>query len=416
MTTMEQMPHFAEADALVMQLLTDPPSDPHPLFKRVREIAPVHRTASGVWTVATYDLVDEVARDPRFIRNADDIIRRQHGDVDYSRPVIQSRLLHITQLNPPEYTRKRREYAKFVTPAAVDKLRGEIEENANSLLDAVEDRGEIELVSEFSYGLALKLICRILGFPPPEGGQAEFLEWFRAFAHIFRPVVTEAEFAEADDAILNLGALMTDRLEMVRRNPTDNLIARLTQVEFDGAPLPDDEIVANAILLFAASVSTTADAISNTVIALMENRDQWEMLTADPEGMVKNAVEESIRYDPSTTANPPNRFAPVDIPVGDFVIPAGEVVVPLWAAGNRDPKRYEDPDRYDITRQDIRPLTFGGGLHVCPGQHLGRAQTQIALQVLATRFPNMTLLDGKPPVRWAMPVQRGAQEVHLRLK
>lgn len=408
--------HQQEADALIKLLLTEPPADPRPLYNRVREIAPVHRTEDGIWTVATYELVDLVARDPRFIRDADDLIRRQHGDVDYSRPVIQSRLQQFTHLNPPQYTTKRREYAKFVTPAAVDKLREEIQQNVDRLLDKADERGEVELVSEVSFDMALTLICRILGFPPPEGGKAEFLEWFRAFAHIFRPVVTEKELDESDEAIIKLGELMSRQLASVRREPRDNLISRLIEVEYEGAPLPDEEIIANTILLFAASVSTTADQLSNGVIALMENRDQWELLTADPEGRVKNAVEEVLRYDPSTPANPPNRLAVEDVEVGGFTIPAGDVVVPFWVAANHDPQRYENPEKFDISREDIRPLTFGGGSHVCPGQHLGRAQVQIALRTLATRFPNMTMIEEKPPRRWAMPVQRGAHELNLRLR
>lgn len=408
-------PQHKEADEIVQQLLTYPPDDPYPLLARVRDISPVHKTAGGIWTLARYDHIASALRDPRFIRDIGDMTRRQLGDgVDFARPLIESRQRWFHISNPPEYMRKRSVYAKFLTPAAVDKLRAEIEENANKLLDVAEERGEIELVGEFSYELTLKLICRILGFPPPDGEGAEFLEWFRAWGDTFQAVVTPEMLDLADDAILNLNGLLGRQVDRMRIDPGDNLISRLAHEVYNDARLPDDEIVANAIVMFAGAVGTTADLISNTVVSLLENTDQWELLRRDPVGLAKNAVEETLRYDSSVIANPPSRLAAEDVEIGGLTIPAGDVVIPLFAAGNRDPKRFENPDTFDITREDVRPLSFGGGVHVCPGQHLARAQSEIAVRILATRFPNMTLAVENPPRR-ANAAQRGAAELHVRL-
>ncbi|GAA4012724.1 cytochrome P450 [Streptomyces plumbiresistens] len=414
-TVEEASLHYEEAEQLIGQLLSYPPEDPYPLFHRVREIAPIHRRPSGVWTLARYDDITLALRDPRFIRDWVDMSRRQLGpDVDLARPMLESRRWQFQQSNPPEYMRKRSVFAKFLTPAAVDELRPEVERNADALLDAAQQRGEIELVAEFSYGMTLALICKILGFPPPEGGAAQWLDWFRAFGDSFQPVVTEQILKDADTGLLKLNAMMGDRLEQMRRRPGDNLITKLMQAEYDGAPLPDDEIIANAILMFSASVGTSADLISNVIVCLMQHRDQWDLVVQDPDKYVKAAVEETLRYDTSVTVNVPSRLAAEDVEIAGVTIPAGDVVVPLFAAGNRDPERFDDPDTFDITREDIRPLSFGGGPHVCPGQHLARAEAEIALRALAARFPDMRLVNDEAPRRTTSQ-QRGAAHLNVRL-
>lgn len=408
-------PHHEEAEQLIEQLLTYPPEDPYPLFQRVREIAPIHRRASGVWTLARYEDINMALRDPRFIRDCGDMTRRQLGpDVDMSRPMLESRSWQFQHSNPPEYMKKRSVFAKFLTPAAVDELRAEVEQNITQALDAAEARGEIELVANFSYGMTLTLICKILGFPPPEGGAAQWLEWFRAFGDTFQPVVTGQILDDADAAMLKLNAMMGDQLAQMRLTPGDNLITKLMQAEYDGAPLPDEEIISNAILMFSASVGTSADLISNMVVCLMENRDQWDLMVQDPDRYAKGAVEETLRYDTSVTTNVPSRLAAEDVEIGGVTIPAGDVVVPLFAAGNRDPERYDNPDTFDIARQDIRPLSFGGGPHVCPGAHLARAEAEIAARALATRYPNMTLVNDEAPRRTTSQ-QRGAAYLNVKL-
>lgn len=413
-TVDEVTSEFGEAEKLIDELFTSPPEDPYPLFHRMREIAPVHRRPTGVWTLARYDDIARVLRDPRFIRDWKDMTRRQLGDdVDLSRPMLESRRWQFQHSNPPEYMQKRSVFAKFLTPGAVDELRGEVERYADALLDAAEERGGIEVVSELSYGMTLTLICKILGFPPPEGGAAQWLDWFRAFGDTFQPVVTEKILDDADDAMLMLNEMMGAQLQEMRRNPGDNLITKLMQAEYDGSPLSDEEIISNAILMFSASVGTSADLVSNMIVCLMQNRDQWDLVVQDPDKYVKGAVEETLRYDTSVTVNVPSRVAAEDVEIGGMTIPAGDVVVPLFAAGNRDPERYENPDSFDITRQDVRPLSFGGGPHICPGAHLARAEAEIVLRALATRFPNMTLVNDEAPRRTTSQ-QRGAERLNVR--
>nr|WP_296773467.1 cytochrome P450 [Rhodococcus sp. (in: high G+C Gram-positive bacteria)] len=416
-TEFEQTPLYQEADEIARLLLSDPPDDPYPLYNRLREISPVHRVSTtGDWVVSGYDVLTEALRDPRFTRDFDDLMKRQHdGDVDYSRPIIKHRISQFSHANPPTYMKKRAVLTKSITPTAVKKLSDEIEGYVNELLDAAEAQGQTDMVKNFSNALTLKLISRVLGFPSPEGDPA----WLRAFApvgHTFRTSITEEMLVEADEAILSLNPVITEQIEKVRANPSspgDTMVTQVLQAQAEGAPLTDDDIVANTIFMFGGAFHTSAALISNAILTLMQHRDQWDLLVSDPETHAKGAVEETLRFDTAVLSNPPSRLAVEDVELGGFTIPAGSIMIPLYAAANHDPLRYEDPETFDITRKDIRPLSFGGGPHVCPGQHLARHQTIIALRILASRFPDMKLAAEDPP-RVIMPLQREVGELQVR--
>jgi cytochrome P450 len=405
-----------EADGIVKQLLTAPPADPYPLYDRLREIAPIHRASfADFWTLTRYDDLYKALRDPRFVYDANDQLRRQFGgEFDRDRPFVRSRFRWYANGNPPEYTKKRNLYGKAFTRFSVNELRPIIAAHADRLLDQAQARATLDVPNELGYELTVGLICHVLGLPSPEEGAAPFIAWFQAFAATFNPLVTEEMLAAADDAVERFSEYMTEHIERARRDPGDNLISRLLAAEIDGEHLTDDEVTANVVLVFNAGVSTTTNFIANSVFALLRNRDQWELLVSDPEGLAENAVEELLRYDSSITTNPPTRLAREDVEIGGVTIPAGEIMVPLFAAGNYDPSRYADPYRLDITRENVRPLSFGGGPHVCLGQHLARVEAEVALARLARRFPNLTLVDADPPRKVGV-TNRGLQELHVRL-
>lgn len=413
---LEKSPLYEEADEIARLLLSDPPADPYPLYHRLREIAPVHQVSdTGDWIVSSYELLADALRDPRFVRDFDDLMRRQHGgEVDYDRPILKHRASQFSHANPPEYMQKRSVLTKAVTPVAVSKLESEITGYVNELLDAAEAKdGEVDLIQDFCHTLPLRLICRVLGFPSPDGHPA-WLDAFTAYGYTFLPYITPEMLDAADKGIVDLNEMMVEQLKVARSSSADTMITHVLRAQEQGAPLSDDELAANAIFTLAAAVHTSAALLGNAILALLTQRDQWELLVADPEGRAKNAVEEALRYDNAVLANPPSRLAVEDVEIGGFTIRAGETMIPLYGPANRDPKRFENPDTLDILREDIRPLSFGGGPHVCPGQHMVRTQTRIALKILATRFPNMTLVDDEAP-RIIMPLQREVGALRVKL-
>jgi len=184
----------------------------------------------------------------------------------------------------------------------------------------------------------------------------------------------------------------------LRRNPKDDLLSRLIAAD-RGGELTERELMANAALVFSAGLETTTHFVGNCVFSLLRNRDQWALFVTNPQALVENAVEELLRYESSVQADPPLRLAARDLKIGGVAMRAGEAVVPFIGAANRDPARYVDPDRLDIRREDVRPLSFGGGMHICLGQYLARVETRVALVCLARRFPYLELVDEQPSWR-----------------
>ena len=419
MTATETDDQALDVEAIVGRLLTAPPPDPYPLYARLRELDPIHRSSYGdIWTMTRYRDVSEAIMDRRFVGNYDDFRRRNtDGPVDWDRPFIRNQRLWFIFTNPPEYQDQRALYGKVFTRGYSDGMRPMMVRLTNELLDEADARGGLDVVG-FGYALTLRVIAAILGLPSVADGE-RFVAWTNAIAATFDPISSEEILRKADEATLEAEEFMHDLVATLRRRPGDNLLSRLIALEDGGTGLTEAEIIANTALIFDASVDTTTGFIGNAVLALLRNRDQWELLTTDPAGLAKNATEELLRYDGSVTIVPPLRRSETDVEIGGVTIKAGETVVPFLNAANRDPERYEDPDRLDLTRHDIRPLTFGGGLHICLGAQLARVESEVALTILAQRFPRMeaTIGLGNDELRWRDTVTvRGLHELPVRLR
>lgn len=388
-----------EAEEIVRRLLTEPPQDPYPLYARLREIDPIHRASVGdFWTLTRYDDIHAALKDKRFVRDYDDFRRRNsNGPVDYGRPFIRSQRLWFVFYNPPEYVGKRALYGKAFTRGYVDDLRPLIAELTDEILDEAAQRDELEVVHELGYELTLRVICHILGLDSATEG-APFVDWAHAIGPTFDPLVTEEMLLKADEEAEKLDRFLGELVDRLRHKPGDDLLSRLIAADEDGE-LSEEELRANAALVFSAGLETTTHFVGNCVYSLLRNREQWELFCTNPDGLVENAVEELLRYESSVQADAPLRLASEDIEIGGITIGAGEGVVPFIGAANRDPARYDDPDRLDILRDDVRPLSFGGGMHICLGQYLARVETQVALVILAKRFPNMQIIGDEPKWR-----------------
>jgi hypothetical protein len=184
--------------------------------------------------------------------------------------------------------------------------------------------------------------------------------------------------------------------ELRRKNPGDDLTTQLLQAEEDGSKLSNDELYANIILLFGAGHETTVNLIGNGLLALYRNPDQLALLKSDP-SLISNAIEEFLRYDSSVQMT--GRCALEDIEdLGGRRIPKGESVLCLLGSANHDPAVYPDrPDRLDITRPRIKPLSFGGGIHLCLGAQLARIEAEVAISTLLRRLPELRLDDAENP-------------------
>jgi cytochrome P450 len=237
------------------------------------------------------------------------------------------------------------------------------------------------------------VICDMLGVP--EHHRAPFLAGSNVNGRILEPVPMTRE--ELDQANLNsqmAGVYFSQLCDLRRREPQDDLTTELVRAEDAGDKLSTEELQANIGLLFGAGHETTTNLIGNGLLALHRNPDQWQRLKADP-SLIPNAIEELLRYDSSVQIT--GRVTMAEVEIGGISLPAHESIVTLLGAANRDPAHYEDPDTLDVGRQNVRPLSFGGGIHHCLGAQLARLEAELVFTALVERLPGIELPEKDAP-------------------
>jgi cytochrome P450 len=253
----------------------------------------------------------------------------------------------------------------------------------------------MDLIEDFAFRLPVTIICDMLGIP--EEHREVFYTNSRDGGRLLDPVpLTPDEIKQGNAGNAMAAMYFQQMFELRRKTPGDDLITQLVQAEEDGHKLSNEELTANIILLFGAGHETTVNLIGNGLLALHRNPDQLALLKARPE-LITNAIEEFLRYDSSVQLT--GRVALEDIEdLGGKRIPKGESVLCLLGAANHDPAVYPDhPERLDITRPNVRPLSFGGGIHFCLGAQLARIEAEVAISTLLRRIPDLRLDDAVNP-------------------
>ena len=368
--------------------------DPYPLFKALREQDPVHFCDLGFWVATRYDDLRAVVMDREnfgqgdFIRN----IQLFYGpDFDVLSHAAYRWLSEIfLYQDPPRHTRVRGLVTQALTARRVAQMRPRVQAIADRLLDAVAADGEMEVIHQFAYKFPTLVMCDMLGLSPEEASDEVLGQLNQAIADAF--VVFEMRafppdvLALADSQIEFLESFFGKIFAARRQSPQDDLATGLVNARDENGPLSDHEMATVAIGLFGAGFETTAHMIGNGLLSLHKFPDQWRKLVANP-ALAPSATEEILRYESSLVGS--NRTAFRDVELGGKTIKAGERILTLLAAGNRDPAVFDDPDRFDIERKGPKHLSFGGGIHFCVGAELARLEGEIALTSLATRFPQL---------------------------
>jgi cytochrome P450 len=368
-------------------------ANPYPFYHRLRAAMPVWQSPLGMWIVTRYEDASAFLKDKRFGKNYVANIIRQYGPDAILEPAHASLGRTMLVLDPPDHTRLRGLVTKAFTARRVEEMRPRIAAMVNQLIDRVEAQGHMDVIADFAHRLPIIVICDMLGIP--EADQEQFFFRSRVNGRLIDPApMTREELDLANANTLETNAYFEDLFERRRREPKDDLITLLVQAEEKGDHLTTDELTANVGLLFAAGHETTANLIGNGLLALHRNPDQWTHMQGDT-SLIPNAVEELLRYDSSVQMT--GRTTSEAVELGGVAIPAGQAVVAFLGAANRDPAVYENPDQLDITRRDIRPLSFGGGIHHCLGAQLTRIEAQEAFAGLIRRLPNLELPDKDTP-------------------
>ncbi|MFD4759745.1 cytochrome P450 [Streptomyces sp. NPDC058439] len=390
--------------------------NPHPVYANLRDTAPVcpMRPPHGIDTylITRYQDARAALTDPRLSKDmygAMDAYRRIFGD---SSVALDD---HMLNSDPPKHTRLRKFVGSTFTPRRVESLRPRIHAIVETLLDGCATREPVDLLSAFAFPLPIIVIGELLGVPPDERSVLQGLSTTVAQTGFSKESKQAQQKAEED-----LHTYFADLLARKRSRPGEDLLSALIAARDENGGLTDQELVSTAFLLMFAGHKTTAYLIGNAVHHLLTHPVQLRAVRENPE-LIGQAVEELLRYDGSVESAT-FRFATEDVQIAGTLIPKGSLVQIALSSANRDPRKFDDPDEFDVTRPtnaQSAHLGFGYGIHYCLGAPLARLETQLALTGLFSRFPKVALADPAREAPWIevpFPAFRGLAELPVVLE
>jgi cytochrome P450 len=404
-----------DVDALLAEIFLTPEgkSDPYPRYAAIREHSAAFRSALGFVVVGRYDDCQMVLRDARFGKGDGGRIWESYGlteDEWYARyPDTEGRMSSLLGMDPPDHTRLRKLVAKAFTPKTVENLRPGIVRLTDELLDRLE--GRVDIISTLALPLPMNVIGEMLGVPVDQ--RVALQPYIRdAVATLeLNPTLEQIDAAAAASRVITeqFDALIEDR----RTAPTGDLLSELVHVEEHGDQLDHNELLSTIMLLFGAGFETTTNLIGNGLLALLDHPQEMQRLRDDP-SLMKTSVEELLRWDSPVQVD--GRVAFEDVEVHGETVAAGEQVVTLLGAANRDPRMYEEPDRFDVGRVAQAPMSFGAGIHYCLGAALARAEGHVVFERLLQHFPVIEPdWDGTRPAYRDSIVLHGLQSLPVRV-
>ncbi|WP_158923497.1 cytochrome P450 [Acidisphaera sp. S103] len=372
-------------------------ANPYPVFHRLRTSAPVYRAPLGRWFITRYDDVAQLLRDRRFGKDyADpDALMRRFGPTALQEPAVVELTHMMLMRDPPDHTRLRGLVVKAFTARRIEAMRARVQDLTDRLLDKVIPLGRMDMIRDLAFPLPVLVICELLGIP--EEDQVRFVTGSSTGAALLNPTPpSRTELDDANRGSLESGAYFEALFEQRRRDPRDDLVTQLVQAEEAGDRLTTAELRANVNLLFAAGHETTVNLIGNGFLSLLRHPEQWRLLRDNP-SLISNAIEEILRFESPVQAVARTVAEPVEL--SGVVLEPPAIVVALIGAANRDPAVFGNPDRFDITREDIRPLSFGGGIHFCLGAQLARIEAAVVFETVLRRLPDLRLEKPDQP-KW----------------
>jgi cytochrome P450 len=348
----------------------------------LRARCPVAWTESygGFWVASAFEPCVRAAKDPERFRSDHDVEGTREGYQGITIPSLPNQRFIPSEADPPEFLEYRHLLLAWFSPGKVNRWESFVRNHVTEILDEHMASGRIDLVLDIANPVPAVVTLAFVGLPPDD--------WERFADPIHASAYTRPGTPEKQAAIAGIGELAALLREIVadrRANPRDDLATAVANAEIGGAPIEIDRAVDILQLVVAGGVDTTTALLANTFVWLSDHPDVRQQLIDDPE-LIPLAREEFLRYFTPTQATA--RTACVDVELGDVTIGAGERILMSWAAANRDPAVFHDPEHVDIDRAPNPHLTFGAGPHRCLGIHFARMIIKVALEEVLARIPD----------------------------
>jgi hypothetical protein len=386
-----------ENRVLSLYQLLDPEvlADPYPLYHKLRSHDPVHWDPFlHAWVVTRYADVVQVLH--HFSANRTPTPEQLSAlNLSALNPIAEVMVRQMLFLDPPDHTRLRALASAAFTPRRVEQLRSHIQEVMNRLLDAVVSNGSMDVIADFAGPAPAIVTAELLGVPASD--HAQLKEWSQDFAEMLGNFQHNPDrFPRVLRSVENLCSYFRSAMREQQVHPREGLVQAMMGAEIEGARLTEEEVIANLIVTMVGGLETTTNLIGNGVLTLLRHPSELDRLRADS-SLIPSAVEELLRYE--SPSQHTARLAPADVDLGGKVIRKRQAVIAVMGAGNRDPERFPEPDRLDITRKNNQHLAFGWAAHFCFGAALARLEGQIAFDMILRRLPQLRL-NAQGPLVW----------------
>ena len=383
-------------------------ANPYPLYHQLRSEAPIlWDPFLHAWVVTRYVDVMTVLLHFSAERTPTPEQLTELG-LSSLTPLAEVLVRQMLFMDPPAHARIRSLAAKAFTPHRIENLRSHIQDITDTLLDAVQDKGNMDVIADLAYPLPAIVTAEMLGLPTSDWKQ--LTAWSAIFAEALGNFQHNPDHApHVLRSLEEMCAYFQAAVQEHRQNPRDDLISALLSAEVNGDCLSEEEVIANSIMLMTGGQETTTNLIGNGLLTLLRHPEQLELLRAD-RSLIPSAIEEMLRYESPIQYT--SRLVVDDLQMGGKTLRKRQAVLAMMGAANRDPERFPEPDLFDISRQDNRHLAFAWGAHFCFGAPLARLEGEVAFETLLARMPTMKLQAGA--VSWRQNLAfRGLTALHI---
>jgi cytochrome P450 len=372
-------------------------ADPYPIYRRMRDEDPVHRSFMGAWVVTRYEHVKLVQRERRFsapdipsnLRRKNEFLKRRFPGGEKNLDSLELNLRYwFALLEDPDHARLRGLVARTFHKRSAESLRAVIEDCSCGLIERARARGEMDLIADFAAELPTRVIARILGIEDEHLPQV--FEWVQSTVNVLDPLQSIDAMLKIEASSRAFMAFVYALVQERRARPRADLITALVEARDDRSALSDEEIVSTCIQLFLTGEQTMIGLISNGMLALLRHPDEMQRLRRDL-GLLPTAIEELLRYDASMQMG--SRHLAQDVELEGKLLRKGDQIYFVQGSANRDPRKFVDPDRLDLSREYNPHMSLGEGRHYCVGAMLARLEAGVAFSMLLERLPNLRLAD-----------------------